>query len=130
MEGDSISTAQSSQHDTASHQSAVDAARFQAHLLNSVGQAVIATDLRGIVTYWNKFAEKLYGWSAEEATGRSIMELTPAPPSQKRADEIMARLRAGESWSGEFPVRRRDGTTFTAEVTNVPLHDNKGELIG
>jgi len=41
--------------------------RFHTRLLDAVQEAVIATDLMGRVLYWNRFAEKLYGWSAEEA---------------------------------------------------------------
>lgn len=121
MERDLIST---------SRQSAEEAARFQALLLDAVEQAVIATDLQGNITYWNRFAEKLYGWTAEEALGRHVIEVTPAITSKGQAAEIMARLRAGERWSGEFLVKRRDGTTFPAAVTDVPVHNEKGELIG
>jgi PAS domain-containing protein len=49
--------------------------RFQAQLLDTVEQAVIATDLSGIVAYWCRFAETLYGWPAAEALGRSITDL-------------------------------------------------------
>jgi PAS domain S-box-containing protein len=107
-----------------------EAISFQAHLLDTVEQAVIATDLNGIITYWNHFAETLYGWSAEEIIGRNIIEITPAKPSLDRASEIMSRLRNGESWSGELLVQRRDGTTFPAMVTDSPILDEQGDLIG
>ncbi|HEX8650448.1 MAG TPA: CHASE domain-containing protein [Pyrinomonadaceae bacterium] len=103
---------------------------FQAHLLDTVEQAVIATDLDGVITYWNRFAETLYGWSAAEATGRNIIEVTPAKGSLEQASEIMSRLRKGESWSGEMLVRRRDGTDFPAMVTDSPILDRAGNLIG
>ena len=104
--------------------------RFQAGLLDAVGQAVIATDLQGRITYWNHQAEDLYGFSAEEMRGRSIMEITPSEEELERADEIMSELRAGKSWSGEFLVRRKDGTSFPSMVTDTPVHDEGGELIG
>ncbi|HZR46229.1 MAG TPA: PAS domain S-box protein [Candidatus Manganitrophaceae bacterium] len=104
--------------------------RFQAHLLNVVGQAVIATDLNGKVTYWNRFAEMLYGWPADEAVGRNILDLTPTETSRDEAMAIMARLKEGESWSGEFWGRRRDGSAFPAMVTNSPVRNNKGTMIG
>lgn len=107
-----------------------EAIRFQAHLLDTVEQAVIATDLQGTITYWNQYAAKLYGWSATEALGRSIMEITPANTTYKQAAEIMANLSAGKAWSGEFVVRRRDGTTFPAMVTDTPIHNEEGTLIG
>ncbi len=62
---------------------------FQAQLLNAVVQAVIATDLDGVVTYWNRCAERLYGWAAEEALGRSILELNIPPEGLPQAEEIL-----------------------------------------
>jgi DNA-binding NtrC family response regulator len=47
--------------------------RFKASLLATVGQAVVATDLNGSVTYWNNAAEKIYGWTEEEAIGNNII---------------------------------------------------------
>ena len=116
--------------DLTSERQAQASLRFQAHLLDTVEQAVIATDLEGKITYWNRHAERLYGWTAEEAVGRSILEVTPAETSADRAAEIMSRLGAGEAWSGEFDVRRRDGTTFPALVTDTPVHDEAGNLVG
>lgn len=103
--------------------------RFQARLLDVVGQAVIATDPQGKVIYWNRAAEELYGWSQEEATGRSIMEVTPSGEMREKAEEIMSELLAGRSWSGEFEVRRKDNTTFPAMVTDAPVHDEQGNLV-
>ncbi|MDQ1924320.1 EAL domain-containing protein [Massilia pseudoviolaceinigra] len=104
--------------------------QFQASLLASVEQAVIATDVGGTILYWNPFAEKLYGWSAAEALGRNIIELVPADNSTERAAQIMARLQAGCSWSGEFLVRHRNGTTFPMHVTDSPIRDEQGRLVG
>ncbi|MDQ3550310.1 MAG: PAS domain S-box protein, partial [Bacteroidota bacterium] len=47
--------------------------RFKANLLNTIGQATIATDLDGVVNYWNKAAENIYGWTQEEAIGKNII---------------------------------------------------------
>ncbi|HEX8559503.1 MAG TPA: ATP-binding protein [Pyrinomonadaceae bacterium] len=100
------------------------------HILDAVEQAVIATDLEGRVTYWNRHAERLYGWAAEEVVGRNVLELTPADADASRAAEIMSRLAAGETWSGEFNLRRRDGSVFPAHVTDTPIHDAGGNLVG
>lgn len=103
--------------------------RFQARLLDSLEQAVIATNLAGAVIYWNRFAESLYGWSAEEVAGRNIMELTPADISKAQGAEILSLLRAGQSWSGEFFVRRRDGSTFPVMISDSPVYDDQGKMI-
>src|SRR3712207_1920384 len=104
--------------------------RFQARLLDTVEQAVISTDTAGKITYWNSHAEKLYGWSAAEAVGRNILEVTPAETSSAQAAEIMSRLSSGETWTGEFDVRRRDGSVFPAQVSDSPIHDEGGRLVG
>jgi PAS domain S-box-containing protein len=109
---------------------AEEATRFRSHLLNTVEQAVIATDAHGTIIYWNRFAEKLYGWLASEIVGRHIIEITPSQAAREQAFEIMSRLRAGESWSGELTVQRRDGTTFPAFITDTPIYDDKGTLVG
>ncbi len=103
---------------------------FQAKLLNAIGQAVIATDVQGTVTYINGAAESLYGWPSAKAIGRSILEVTVPDVSQSQAIEIMGQLTAGRSWSGEFSVQRSDGSIFTAEVHDTPIVDAAGKLIG
>ncbi len=103
---------------------------FQARLLDTVEQAVIATDLDGFVIYWNQFAQKLYGWTAQEVVGRHIMELTTPEIMTEQALEIMSHLSQGNSWAGEFDVQRSDGTTFPAQIINSPINDEKGTLVG
>lgn len=103
--------------------------RFQARLLDFVHEAVIATDPHGQVVYWNRFAETLYGWAQGEAVGRSIVDLIPTDEARPDAESIMARLRSGEPWSGEMQLRRRDGTSFVAHVSDAPVFDDDGRLI-
>src|SRR6185295_15802731 len=98
---------------------------FQAHLLDAVEQAVIATDLEGKIIYWNSFAERLYGWSASEALAANIIDITPAASLREQAEEILSSLKRGESWSGEFMVRRRDGTEFPVMVTDSPIFNEQ-----
>ena len=107
-----------------------DTLSFQAELLEAVGQAVVATDPRGHIQYWNRGAERLYGWRADEVLGRNIGEVIVAPALLERGREIMARLREGASWSGEFPVQRRDGTSLPVLVTDSPIRDPDGRLVG
>ncbi len=102
---------------------------FQANLLETVEQAVIVTDTKGIVIYWNPFAEKLYGWPSEDAIGQNIVNVTVPKVSKNQAEEIMKQLSEGNSWSGEFDVQHRDGSVFPAFVTDTPFHNDKGELI-
>ncbi len=97
--------------------------------LDAMGQAVITTDASGHVVYWNKAAESLYGWTAEEALGRDISELSVPDMALEVAEEIMGALRTGVPWSGGFPCRRKDGSTFPALVTDAGIYRD-GELVG
>lgn len=76
-------------------------------LLNYVTQAVIATDLHGVVTFWNDRAATLYGWTAEEAIGRPLITLTGSPAA------------AG----GEIEVHDRSGRPFIAQIISTPVVD-------
>jgi PAS domain S-box-containing protein len=103
---------------------------FQSRLLDAVGQAVIGTDLDGSVTYWNRAAEELYGWSAEEVIGSPMPDLMPADPMPARTEQAMAFFGRDESWTGEIEAHRKDGATFPALVTNAPIRDESGDLVG
>ena len=109
---------------------AEQAVSFQAHLLNTIEQAVIAADMNGIVIFWNQFAERLYGWSMDEVMGREVKNFLRYEEAREQAEEIWFRLRKGESWAGEFTVKRRDGTAFQVWVNDSPIHDDRGNLIG
>lgn len=104
--------------------------RFQARLLDTVEQAVIATDLDGRIIYWNAFAEAMYGWAAREAIGRLVFDVTPTDISEAQALDVWAHLERGESWAGEFLAQRRDGEKFWAYVSDSPITDEAGRLIG
>jgi two-component system cell cycle sensor histidine kinase/response regulator CckA len=100
-----------------------DKIRLQAHLLDAVEQAVIATGTDGRITYWSRFACGLYGWTEREAVGQHILDVVR--PLTRRTC-----LTSGERWSGELLVTHRDGHTFPAMVINSPLYDEDGTMIG
>src|SRR5438067_297288 len=79
-------------------------------LSNSTTEAVIATDLSGKVLFWNLAAERVYGWKWHEAVGQPVSDLVVPESLQPNAAKIMEQLRQGKSWTGEFKLRRRDGT--------------------
>jgi PAS domain S-box-containing protein len=103
---------------------------LQAQLLGAVGEAVIALDADRKVVFWNRAAEEMYGFSSEEVLGRRLMDRVVPEDLRTHAEEIMAGVRAGLSWKGEFVVRRKDGTSLTVEATNTSVLGEDGEQVG
>jgi PAS domain S-box-containing protein len=99
-------------------------------LLDQVPAAVVATDPHGNITRWNRQAEKMFGWSKEEAHGRPVLQILVPEDETERAAEILDRLRAGQSWEGELRLRRKDGVSVLCQVTNSPILSEDGTTIG
>ena len=103
--------------------------RFQAGLLNTLGQSIIATDKDSLVTYWNRAAEDLHGWSEAEMKGQNISKIIPED-IVKQIPKMIERLNVKESWSGEVTAKRRDGAVIPTMVTIAPILDEKNEVVG
>lgn len=80
----------------------------QAALIDEAPDAIVVTDLDGSVTFWSRGAEGLYGWSAAQAVGHSLAELTGI--SAADGDEPRRRVLADGQWAGEVPAHDRAGT--------------------
>jgi PAS domain S-box-containing protein len=102
----------------------------QLPFLDAVKAAIIVTDRSGVITYWNPFAQELYGWSANEVVGHNILEITVGAGTEQEARQHMAKLNDGQCWSGEFQVRCKNGEFLTALVTLSPMVDASGTAIG
>src|SRR5262245_15285592 len=95
------------------HLSADEAANvWDRPILDSIGHAVIATDLNGEIVFWNAGAEKIYGWAERDALGKHILDVTPTRQSREQTAAIFDKLLKGESWSGAFEVRDNNGRWF------------------
>ena len=115
--------------ETAQHQLNQSQLQLQADLLNAVGQSVLALKMDNTILYWNKYAEKLYGWTADEVVGHPIMDsLGTTTPEQDTATNSL--MRAGQELTAEFTDRRKDGSTFPALASISPYYDAAGQLIG
>jgi PAS domain S-box-containing protein len=104
--------------------------RLQGAMLNAVGQAVVGTDTDGIVTYWNAAAERMFGVPAAEALGRDVFKLVNTEGPQPSGEEIIAAHARGVPWSGEVEVKRPDGSRLSVFVTETPLLDADGRVVG
>lgn len=111
--------------------SAYEESRIKARLLNTIGQAVIATDLKGIISYWNLAAENIYGWKATDALGKNVFEVFPLMEDEKQiAVEVKEHLSQGKTWSGEVLVQREDKIIIPVYVTNTPVYDKHNKVVG
>jgi len=116
--------------DVSERKRAENAVRFQALLLDTVEQAVVATDFNGFITYWNKFAEKIFGWTATEVLNKEALKFLVPEESAAEAEIAVKQLKEGKSWNGEMILKRRDGTVFPAQQINSPVNNEKGERVG
>jgi PAS domain S-box-containing protein len=103
---------------------------LQARMLDAVGQAVIAVANDGTVFYWNKAAEKLLGWTAEQVIGRAAIAVMHPEHEKGGVAEALKRLEHAETWAGEVTLRRRDGTRFPAHISDSPIQDEQGQVVG
>jgi PAS domain S-box-containing protein len=101
-----------------------------AAIVDSSYDAIIGKDLNSVITDWNKAAERLFGYTAEEAIGQSILMLIPDGLHGEEA-EIIDKIRRGESvGSYETTRRRKDGTYILVSSTISPIKDHDGNVIG
>lgn len=96
----------------------------QAALLDKARDAIVVRDLDQRVTYLNKSAERVFGWSAEDAIGRSALELFAADPETVEA--AMATLLVRGEWVGEVRRRTRHGTPLTMDCRWTLVRDRSG----
>lgn len=101
-----------------------------AAIVESSDDAIVSKNLDGIITSWNLGAERLFGYSAQEAVGKPITILIP-DDRQDEEPAILARLRKGERVDHFETIRRRkDGSLADLSLTISPIRDNDGHIIG
>lgn len=99
-------------------------------LVQSSDHAVFACNTDAVVTSWNPAAERLYGYSAAEAIGQSIVHLTAPPGMEKQLEDHRDKLRRGGTVTALHAQRRRkDGSLFDAVLTISPAYDDAGDVI-
>jgi PAS domain S-box-containing protein len=103
---------------------------LQAHLLDAVDVAVVATDLAGVITHWNRGAQGAVGWDPGDAVGRRITELTAVAPQLGTMADVLDEIRRAGQWEGELTISRRDGTTFPGYVRAALFNDLDGTPAG
>jgi PAS domain S-box-containing protein len=106
------------------------ASAFLAAIVETSDDAIITKNLDGVITSWNKSAERIFGYTAAEAVGRPVTILIP-PTRQHEEPEILSRLRRGEHVDHFETIRlRKDGTPLDISLTISPVKDDKGRIVG
>jgi two-component system sensor histidine kinase VicK len=106
------------------------AAATLAAIVQSSDDAIISKDLRGTVTSWNAAAERLYGYSAEEMLGNSILQVIP-PRLHAEEESLLAKIFAGQQVH-HFETQRlhKDGYLLDVQISVSPVRDTAGRIIG
>ncbi len=101
---------------------------FLESLINSSADAIVTSDLKGIITSWNPAAESIYGYTAEEAAGKFL----PFVPDflEKAELENIEKIKKGESLAVETLRKRKDGRLIEVSLALSPVKDAAGEVIG
>ena len=100
-------------------------------IVDSSDDAIISKDLDGVITSWNKSAERLFGYTAKEAIGKTVAALLIPEDRQNEEPDILARLRRGERVDHFETVRRRkDSLLLDISLTISPVKDANGRIIG
>jgi PAS domain S-box-containing protein len=94
--------------------------RYYATLLETMGQAVVATDVNGKIAFWNAAAEKLFGWSQREMVGQGIGEAFKDVVLDN-GDLIENHVQLVEGWTGEATIKRRNGEFVATLLVNKPI---------
>ena len=101
-----------------------------AAIVETSDDAILSKDVNGIITSWNRGAERLLGYTADEIIGRPVTVLIPAD-RQHEEPKILARIRAGDRIDHYETIRRRkDGSLVEISLTVSPIKDSRGVVIG
>jgi PAS domain S-box-containing protein len=101
-----------------------------AAIVDSSYDAIVGKDLNSIITNWNQAAERMFGYTAEEAVGQSILMLIPEHLQSEETD-IIARIRKGERIGSVETIRKRkDGSLIAVSLTISPIRTPEGEIVG
>jgi PAS domain S-box-containing protein len=116
--------------DITSRKEAERAGSLLAAIVDSSDDAIVSKSLDGVITSWNKGAERLFGYAAEEAIGQNITLIVPPGRLQEEA-EILDSVKRGKRVD-HFETKRvrKDGTLLDVSVTISPVKDSSGRVVG
>jgi PAS domain S-box-containing protein len=109
---------------------ASQASHLLASIIETSDDAIVSKDLDGVVTSWNRGAQRVFGYAAEEMIGKPILTLIPEGRHNEE-QEILERIRSGKRVDHYETVRRRkDGSLIDVSLAVSPLKDASGNIVG
>src|ERR687894_1205999 len=130
IENESLLRVWGAQRDITERKQAEEVRARLAAIVESSEDAIIAKTLEGVITDWNRGAQKIYGYSAEEVLGKPINILVP-PDRPNEIPMILERLRRGEAIDHYETVRvAKDGRRLDISLTISPIKDSAGNIVG
>jgi len=103
---------------------------LQTALLDQANDAILTVDKEFRIQYCNGAAERLFGWTAEEAVGKRYRDFAGTVVTEEERQQIHRYILTQGSWNGEIICTRRDGSQFVVHVSWSVLHDKKGNIEG
>jgi PAS domain S-box-containing protein len=113
----------------------IDPDRFSRTLAREAPDAVIYADAKGVIGFWNKGAERIFGFSEAEALGKTLDIIIPENLRARHWTGYAATMQSGKTRYGagdllSVPARRRDGTRISVEFTIMLFRDDRGDVSG
>jgi PAS domain S-box-containing protein len=114
---------------------AADVDRFYRTLAREAPDGIIYADAQGTITFWNKGAERIFGFSEQEAKGKSLDIIIPENLRKRHWDGFAETVRTAKTRYGAgdvlaVPALRKDGTRISIEFTILPFPDRTGRILG
>ena len=103
---------------------------YQSELLDKVSDAIIATDERFNVTYWNPAAESVYGWCSKEVMGKPLTPLVRSEFMGEERKAVIGKLSEKGKFDGDVLQRKKDGTYIRINAKTIALKDESGTIAG
>jgi PAS domain S-box-containing protein len=117
-------------HDITERKRTEEEHRYHAYLLETIHDAVLATDEQLLLTAWNKAAEKMYGWRADEVLGSYIWQVVPLEMTEDQREDALRELAKTGRFRSEVITYAKDGRPVWVEGITVALRGEKGEITG
>lgn len=114
---------------------AFDIDEFSRALVENISDAILYADRDGLISYWNAGAERIFGFSADEAVGQSLDLIIPVNLRKRHWDGYEKTMETGQTRYGSgdllaVPALRKDGTRISVEFSMLPFLDDQGRMTG